>query len=228
VNIKKTKRPVGRPRADGRPHVTRDDVFGAAIKLIAEKGYAGTSLRMIADDLGVQAPSILNLFKTKDRILIDLVSHLSQYCLDFYQAVDCLELDPDVCVYKMIYEDTMALATQTRDVISIFYLPELHQPAFKEAQQKRAQMMSFYKKQLERGIKSGKFRASNVELMTEQLFQITETNMIALRPGELGSARAQATSTAEFAMRGLLAKPSRLAAIARKAAACDLIVGGGS
>ena len=45
------KRPVGRPRADGWPHITRQEVFDAAIGLIARYGYSGTSLRMIADEL---------------------------------------------------------------------------------------------------------------------------------------------------------------------------------
>ena len=56
------KRPVGRPRADGRPHLSKHAVFKTAAQMIARFGYAGASLRKIADQLDVSAPSILNMF----------------------------------------------------------------------------------------------------------------------------------------------------------------------
>ncbi|MBV1906862.1 MAG: TetR/AcrR family transcriptional regulator [Pseudomonadales bacterium] len=222
MSNEKSKRPVGRPRADGRAHITREDVFKAATRLIAQRGYAGTSLRMIAEKLGVQAPSILNLFKTKDRILIDLVVHLSRYSLNFYQALEEQGLASEVMIYKMVYEECRVLSIEkNREITSIFYLPELRQPHFKEAQSQRAQMISHYKKQLDKGIGEGIFRALNSAMSAEQIFQLTETNLIALHTDSFGSPEQQARETACFVMRGILAKPEQLDNIAQRAKDCD-------
>ncbi len=71
-------------------------------------------------------------------------------------------------------------------------------------------MINAYAKQLKAGIESGIFRDFNVALMAEQVFQLTETAIVALEPGKLGSPNEQAASTAEFVMRSLLLKPARL------------------
>ena len=71
------KRPVGRPRADGKAPLTREAVFAVAAKLIATHGYVGTSLRMIAEPLDARAPSISRMFGSKRHLLIELVKSLS-------------------------------------------------------------------------------------------------------------------------------------------------------
>ncbi len=219
------KRPVGRPRADGKPQVSRSAIFIVATRLIAKYGYSGTSLRMIADELDIQAPSILNLFKTKERLLIELIKFLSQFSLDFYASLATENLDADVCLYKMIYEEVKAVSGANRDAASIFYLPELRLPDFKEAQQQREKMIEHYKAQLVIGVKSHLFVTMNEDLRAEQIFQLTETAIIAIAPQKLGSLKQQATATAEFVMQGVLVNPQRLEEIARRAKACKLKIG---
>ena len=221
----KVKRPVGRPRADGKPQLTRKAVFAAAAKLIAQHGYTGTSLRMIAETLGVQAPSILQLFKSKDKLLIQLVQAISKISLDFHEALEKEHLPADVCLYKMLYEETKAIAAANGEFASIYYLPELRKPEFVEAQEQRNLMISWYRGCLARGVTRGLFNVRNVDLVAEQIFQLTETAIIALPTSQLGSPERHAKDTADFALRSLLAKPSRLTAIAKKAASCSLSMG---
>jgi AcrR family transcriptional regulator len=45
-------------------------VLDAALKLIAERGVSGTSLQMIADEMGVTKAAVYRQFKTKDEIVI--------------------------------------------------------------------------------------------------------------------------------------------------------------
>jgi AcrR family transcriptional regulator len=45
-------------------------VLDAALKLIAEKGVSGTSLQMIADEMGVTKAAVYRQFKTKEEIVI--------------------------------------------------------------------------------------------------------------------------------------------------------------
>lgn len=223
---KMKKRPVGRPRADGKPQVSRSGILLAATGLIAKYGYSGTSLRMIADELDIQAPSILNLFKSKERLLVELVAFLSQFSLEFYEALNREKTDPDVCLYKMVYEEVIAVSGANSDVTAIFYLPELRLPAFKEAQEQRAKMISHYKVQLSLGVEKGLFYPMNEVLRAEQVFQLTETAIIALDSGQFGSVEQQAKSTADFVMQGMLVNPQRLPEIIKQALAIELKIGG--
>jgi AcrR family transcriptional regulator len=45
-------------------------VMDAALKLIAERGVSGTSLQMIADEMGVTKAAVYRQFKTKEEIVI--------------------------------------------------------------------------------------------------------------------------------------------------------------
>ncbi|MFT7128958.1 MAG: AcrR family transcriptional regulator [Gammaproteobacteria bacterium] len=224
--IEMKKRPVGRPRADGKPQVSRGSIFIAATGLIAKYGYAGTSLRMIADELDIQAPSILNLFKSKERLLIELMAFLSQFSLEFYEALNREKVEADIFLYKTVYEEVKAVSGANRDVTAIFYLPELRLPAFKEAQEHRAKMIRHYKSQLSIGVEKGLFCPMNEELRAEQVFQLTETAIIALNPTQFGSVEQQAKSTADFVMLGLLVNPKRLPEIMKQALAIPLKIGG--
>lgn len=219
------KRPVGRPRADGKPPVQRQEIFMTATRLIAQHGYTGTSLRMIAEELGIKAPSIIQLFNTKDRLLIELVTFLTQFSLAFHHALDAEAMPPDVRLYKMIFEETRAVSGANRDAISVYYLPELRQPQFKEAQQQRALMIAQYQRQIEAGVSQKLFRDVNVAATAERVFQLTETGIIALDPQSLGSPAEQGRSTAEFVLQSLLVKPARRDAIARKAMASTITMG---
>ena len=221
----KTKRPVGRPRADGKPQLSREAVFAVAPGLIAEHGYEGTSLRMIAQALGAQAPSIAQLFKSKENLLNELVVWLAKISLDFHARLAHEQLSADVRLYKMIYEETKALSEANHDIAAIFYLPELRKPKFSQAQKQRASMLRWYQRTIDEGIAEGHFATTNAYLSAEQVFQLTETGIIALRPKGLGSATRQAHATADFILRGLLVKPSRLPSIKEQSQRCSLTMG---
>ena len=45
-------------------------VLDAALKLISERGVSGTSLQMIADEMGVTKAAVYRQFKTKEEIVI--------------------------------------------------------------------------------------------------------------------------------------------------------------
>lgn len=55
------------------PSGTRGALIEAALRLFAEKGYAGTSIRDIANEAGVQSASIYGHYPSKEHILAEIV-----------------------------------------------------------------------------------------------------------------------------------------------------------
>src|SRR5215217_256120 len=60
----------------GTPVDTRQRLLDVAVALISQHGYAGTSLQMIADELGFTKAAIYYHFKTRDQLLIALMEPL--------------------------------------------------------------------------------------------------------------------------------------------------------
>ena len=48
---------------------TKDRIFSSAVRLFAEKGYHGTSIRDLASEAGIKESSVYNHYKGKEAIL---------------------------------------------------------------------------------------------------------------------------------------------------------------
>ena len=121
------RRPVGRPRADGKPPLERRQVLLAAGQLITEHGYSGTSLRMVAEVLGTSAPAIAQRFGNKAQLLNELVAMMAEVSIRFHKTLEGMQLPADVRLYKMVHAEVTALAGAAHAPIGVFYLPELRQ-----------------------------------------------------------------------------------------------------
>lgn len=218
------RRPVGRPRGDGKPHLTRDMVLSAAARLMASHGYGGTSIRMIAKDLKASPASLFHLFESKAELLNELIAFAAAPSLAFYAQVNELDLPPDVTLYKSVFEETRMVASFDREQAGLFYLPELRQPEFATAQQVRADMVTHFHWLIIEGCTSGLMATAHPALAAEQVFQLTETSIMAgenvadLTPDE------QALAAADLALHGLLVDPARLENIRQQAAQIVLTI----
>jgi AcrR family transcriptional regulator len=199
----KKRRPVGRPRGDGKPHLTRQRVFETCTKLIAEHGFAGTSIRMMATALDASPASLFNLFGSKDGLLNELISYAAQASLSFYDELKAVEADPEVLLYKSIYEEVIAVASADQDFVGIFYLPELRKPEFLSAQTVRTTMVAHYAGLIDKCIVKGALKSDHSQLAAEQVFQLTETSILAPQLGDELTPEEQARTTADFCFRAL-------------------------
>lgn len=221
-NAAKKRRPVGRPRGDGKPHLTRQRVFEVCTKLIAQHGFAGTSIRMMATALEASPASLFNLFGSKDGILNELIAYAAQGSFAFYEALSEIDATPEVLLYKSIYEEVIAVASADRDYVGIFYLPELRKPEFRSAQAVRAKMISHYAELIEKCARGGVLDVGNVQLQAEQVFQLTETSILAPSLADVLSSADQARQTSEFCMRAMGCSETELRSIAKAATKIDL------
>ena len=58
-----------------RENKTKERIFGVAIKLFAQKGFNATSMREIAEAVGIKKASMYSHFKSKDEILEKIIDY---------------------------------------------------------------------------------------------------------------------------------------------------------
>ena len=64
----------GKKRVRKSPEERKKEIITAASRLIGEKGYYGTSLKDIADAIGMSQPGLLHYIGNKERLLSLLVT----------------------------------------------------------------------------------------------------------------------------------------------------------
>lgn len=72
----------------GYPTDTRQRLLDIAVMLISRHGFAGTSLQMIADELGFTKAAIYYHFRTRDQLLIALMEPLLQQIRHVVEAAE--------------------------------------------------------------------------------------------------------------------------------------------
>ena len=82
--------------ARGRPQQTdrRAQILAAARDVLTERGYAQTSLKLIADHAGIAQGLLTYYYPTKDELLVDVVAELDdEVCSRWLVAIEGIE-DP--------------------------------------------------------------------------------------------------------------------------------------
>ncbi|WP_218024857.1 TetR/AcrR family transcriptional regulator [Nocardia pseudovaccinii] len=74
-------------RSADLPAVTRADVRDAALTLFAERGYHGTSLKEVAQRLGIRTPSLYNHMDSKASLLSEIVLETLDHVTNDFQKV---------------------------------------------------------------------------------------------------------------------------------------------
>src|SRR3954469_15567474 len=73
---------------------TERPIRKAAVRVIAKHGFQAASLREIAKEVGIQAPSLYNYIKSKEKLLYDLLKEPLQEMIAEYRALTADITDP--------------------------------------------------------------------------------------------------------------------------------------
>ncbi len=131
----------------------KEAIYNRASELFKEKGYSATSMRNIAEAIGVEAPSLYNYISSKKEILQEIcfkiaesfTTHLHQIELSDYPALKKLELLIRFHIYMIINEYQNAYVSEHEWK----HLPEPHLSNFKD---QRKNYRSRFANIIERGI----------------------------------------------------------------------------
>lgn len=139
----------GRPRLERprRPGTTaREQILDAAAELFTTHGYASTSTRRIADEVGVRQASLYHHFSTKDDILdallagtVDDVLRLGAELLDSAGSAS-------QHLHTLAVADAHQLCTGHWNLGALYLLPELRTDRFEPFRRRRAELREVYRR----------------------------------------------------------------------------------
>ena len=83
-------------RATSTGEETEKAIREAAVRVIAKHGFQAASLREIANEVGIQAPSLYNYIKSKERLLYELLKEPLHAMIAEYRMLTDGVVDPAV------------------------------------------------------------------------------------------------------------------------------------
>lgn len=143
----------GRPRLEGRkrPGATaRDEVLDAAAELFTTAGVAATSTRQIADAVGIRQASLYHHFRTKDDILVALLSGTVASSLTAAQQLADRPEPPAVLLHSLTLLDCQLLWEGPWNLGILYLLPEVRAPRFDSFHRQRSTLREAYRQLCER------------------------------------------------------------------------------
>lgn len=212
----------GRPRNDGRPPLTRQNILDAAQRLFGVHGYAGTSIRSIANELGVFNASIHYHFPTKESILDAIFTNWFDDEANYFRKLNAVEAPPAVKLYRLIYEDVLFVSSKQLGPQRMFLLPELREKSFPGALAGWKYICQSYSGLITEGIEEGTLIAIDAAMVGEHFFNLSSTVLASLTPDNFGSAEEQATLAANLGLRAILVDTDQLDAIRQAAHALKI------
>lgn len=85
--------PAGRKRR-GEGHTRREEILQAAKELFLEEGYDATTIRRIADRVGISAPALYLYFKDKEALMLALCDQTFGHLIEAIGEIEKKVADP--------------------------------------------------------------------------------------------------------------------------------------
>jgi AcrR family transcriptional regulator len=107
------------------PNSTKEKVIRCAIDLFATKGFRGTSIRDIANAMGMSISNIYHYFGSKEGLLLAILQHSSESLVRDLRETAELNIPP-VERFRKLIETHIKLSGRYNNEAKIFFLDEEH------------------------------------------------------------------------------------------------------
>lgn len=159
---------------------TRQAIIEAAARLFSEKGYAGMTMKEIAREVGIKAPSLYAFFKSKEDILL----HIYRNVMAEHFQLTVLGLgDRDKPIRTQLYDllhAIMVFQLKEKLPIRIFmrlllFPPEVFQINLKEEFLKlEDKERELFSRMFRRGMENGEIRETDCDALAQYLLCIMD------------------------------------------------------
>ncbi len=214
------KRGRGRPRLSGRQvsDSPEEDILRAAGRIFAEKGFAGTSTREIAEAAGLRGPSIFHYFPTKEDILRALADRALVGPLETLEEVRSSSARPAVKLYLVTRFQVQHFCSHPYDLTPVirdaFSLPRDRFQTFYEAADRYTGGINAL---VQEGIDQGEFVEEDAHLAALSIIGAAGWTLRWYRKDGPLSPEEVAQVFARLALRSLLCDPDVLTEVIREA-----------
>ncbi|WP_040690238.1 TetR/AcrR family transcriptional regulator [Nocardia vinacea] len=138
--------------------MTKADVRQAALTLFAERGYHGTSLKDVAESLGLRTPSLYAHIESKQSLLLDIVMETLDRVVEDFDGVMAEVDDPVERLHRATLVYALRHATHRREALVVNQdTVHLEEPNLSAAQQIRREHEHSFRQLIVDGKQAGLF-----------------------------------------------------------------------
>ena len=183
---------------------TRQNIRLTAQKLFRERGYAAIGIRELAKEVGIEAPSIYNHYKSKDDLLREICFDIAAQFFKAFAAIDPDEKSATKKLRAAIKGHISVIATNL-EASSVFFHEWmfLEEPNLAHFKKQRHEYELKFRDIIDKGIKKGDFKAMNIKLVTFTIFSALNATYDLYRTNEKIPADQIAEEIANLLLKGL-------------------------
>ena len=162
-----------RGRILGNTITNKDKIFKTAISLFPVKGFRGTSIRDIANEMNISISNIYHHFGNKEGLLIAILEHSSERLIKALKHVADMELPPKEKLKKLV-EAHLRLSGTYTDETKIFFLDEEHlsEEGDKINRNIQRQIFGFYNNVLQELDDEGLIQCRSIKVLSFNIFGV--------------------------------------------------------
>jgi AcrR family transcriptional regulator len=151
----------------------KEQIFRTAAELFREKGYVASSMRDLAQKLGIEAASLYSHIRSKEEILHNICFDMAA---EFRKSLDAVEKQKNLSASEKLRRGIVGhVQVMAKDLTaSAVFMNEhrhLSQPFLRDFLLLRINYINRFKSMIEEGVKSGEFKSNiDVKLAVMTLF----------------------------------------------------------
>jgi len=155
----------------------REQILDAAAALFAERGFAATTTRLIAERVGIRQASLYYHFAGKDELLIELLTTSVRPSLDAVRRIEALVPDragAAAALYLLALIDVETLTRTPHNVGTLYLLPEVQHERYDTFRADRQELQDAYGRLGARAATPEVLAGADEQRLGELLLQVTE------------------------------------------------------
>ncbi|MBL7776984.1 MAG: TetR family transcriptional regulator [Chitinophagales bacterium] len=183
---------------------TKEKVKQTAQKLFREKGYAAVGMRELAKEVGIQAPSLYNHYKSKDDILREICMDMAAQFFTAFDAAIATEQKAGRQL-RAVIRAHIGVVAANMDSAEVFFQEWifLEQPALGKFKKMRLEYETKFRGILDKGIRKKEIKKVNTKLATFAIFSALNATYDFMRSTEKLSQEQMADELADLLLKGL-------------------------
>ncbi|MBB5684821.1 TetR/AcrR family transcriptional regulator [Sphingobium boeckii] len=193
------------PRGAGVTGTRRSEVLAKAASIFAEKGFAATTLREIADALGISRPTVYYYFASKEEILDELVRNVSMEAITTVRLPETTDAAEYRQALRSAVRAVYLYVAASPEMFQMLMSSELHLPqgTSQRFQMAKANFVERVAQLIEAGIAAGAFRKVDAAVAALGIMSMATMRSLSYPDTKPASDQAAADLIADMAVRAI-------------------------